>query len=1468
MNHSNTNKFDLSLGQEALWFIHAMGGNAESAYNESLVYSIQGYVSVAVLKQAFERVIEKHALLQTAFEKDEEGSLFQVLKTKISFDFSVTDHVFTSNEDEHRHIAHIIKRPFDFSNPPLLRVELIKKNELENILVIVMHHIITDGTSFSILIKDLVYFYNKLLRDDKTESHVEENSYFNHVHLEKKKFSTQEYEHQTQTLADTLKEFSSLNFLTTPIGQNNIDLYSGNRVYFHLAKDLFGKISVYCQENRTTVFNFLYSAYALFLSQYTRSEDILIGIPFANRENDPTKSVIGYFVNTLPSRIRVDKNEKFSVLLKKVQKHIFSFLGKQGIAFEHTAPKLNLERKSSQHPLIQTIFVWASVDKLKLTLEGVSAQLEKKYFANTSKFDLSLFMLEENKDTITSYFEYRDALFDKAMVERMANGFGILIKNILSDPENVLSSFSMIDSEEENRMKREFFTSKLDRVVTTSLAQLFSQSARQNKNHIGLVSDNKHYDYQTIELKSNQWASYIRNKYRSLYGKEMPGDTLIGLCVDRNEDMIFGMLGILKAGAAYVPIDPHYPQERINYIIEHSKASLLLTHTTHNELNFNFQPDHIVYMNDTEVQTSSAFLNIDLNHAINPKDTAYVLYTSGSTGKPKGVSVTHENVICLFESLKKQFQISNNDVWSLFHTFCFDISVWEIWGAFLFGGTLVIVPYETARNPKELYKLLEKNNVTVLTQTASAFQMLINEDMQLSKKLSSLRYVGFVGESLKVSILRPWVEKYGTEFPKLVNLYGITETTVYTNYKFIDQTDIDKGRDNIGWPLEEFSMCVMDENLRWCPVGIVGEICIGGRGLSRGYLYRDDLTQEKFILDPYADFLGLEKGSLIYRTGDLGRWMNDGSIEYLGRKDFQIKLRGFRIELGEIESALGSYEGISHTTVLLKGSDDAAYLAAYYTVKSNHEVNVDQLLSHLKSFLPDYMVPKTFIELKSFPMTMNGKVDRKELLSYEDKRNIEKKKSSLNTLLEYEIANIWAEILSLDIDEINSLSNFFELGGNSLLVIRMLTQVSKKINKDLSLSQFIATPTFGALSKMGSDDVDLKQNALLLLERIQNDSVLDPIIEPLKDSNPYVLNPNNILVTGATGFLGSHMLRELLEKKSSTIYCLVRASTEKQGLSKIIEKLKKYHLYSDEYIARIIPVLGDLNQAALGLSNDDYRFLTQEIDSIYHIGASVHHIFDYQMLSKTNVESIRDIIRMAVIEKNKSVHFISTLATQLISPLEKLNTVSENTMESYLNMNGYLTTKWVAEQLLKEAYSRGIIAHTYRPGNIIAGSKGIYEPEMNHTLLRLKGMLQLEKAYIGNHEIVEMMPVDLLSSAIVEVSSNPPLHSYNMNNNETISWFEYLTFAKNRKYRIDFLSDKNEWNEIINNLSEDNSLYKFSHLYKAHPQNNETNHTNECIKPDYIIFTPTYKEMIDQQLSILIKDGFLSQPDILEKITA
>jgi amino acid adenylation domain-containing protein/thioester reductase-like protein len=1264
-------------------------------------------------------------------------------------------------------------------------------------------------------------------------------------------------------LAQKLHNYNDINFIPSPTYPLVQDQFSGDRFYFSITSDLYNNIKELARIHNVSIFNVFLAAYNIFIGKYTRAQDIVIGVPFSGRVHDPQSSAIGYYANMMPIRTLIEKQQKFSDFLQLVHQNLLFTFTKQEVELEDMLSHLDVSRKSvGQHPLIRVSLNWIP-NSIMITpyFKGIEAQIEQRYFPKTAKFDLSLFLFEEASSVITCYFEYKTSLFDLPIIQQFSEGFSSLLNNIIESPNESIANLRLLDATKEEQLAHDFFLHRdsktiPDNALTKSLGELFDDIARRYSANCALLFKDYVYTYQEVLEKAEFWAYYIRSKYENIYDEPMPEGILITLCVPRHPDMIFAILGVLKAGGTYIPVDPTFPRERIEYIINDSKAALFITHKNCYPANLNISQELVIFMDDNlevdieQNKTSSSLFSKNTSRSISTNTAAYIIYTSGSTGKPKGVIITHANVLSLFRSIQKKCTFSQNDVWSLFHTYCFDVSVWEIWGAFLFGGGLVIVPQEETRDQEKLHLLLKTKKVTVLTQTPLAFQMIINQDILTDEKLA-LRYIFFAGESLKLSTLKLWIDKYSVENPMLINMYGATEATIHTTYSKIEIENIKRGRDNIGKALEEFRICIMDDAMRFCPVGLVGEICIGGSGLATAYLNKPELTKEKFVvIDIYQILYDAKSEVLLYRTGDLGRWMPDGSIEYVGRKDFQVKLRGFRIELGEIESAISSFDFVTQALVLLKGSGENAYLVAYYTIKPGHEVNINHLKQHLRLLLPEYMIPQQLVQLDHFPITINGKIDRKTLYQTEDHYAVSTETLPLTHQKQIDIAQVWSEVLNININSIGRNSNFFTLGGNSLLVVKMLALVKKRLGYALSINKFMAEPT---ISSLENDSIYLKDDANRLqqfIDKLKKREKLDTSIFPLDAVNTKLLSPNIVLLTGATGFLGAHILNQLLSTNVSKIYCLVRDISALKGFERICHKMKKYGLLDplqNDRMSMVIPIIGDLAQKQMGISSKQFDEMSNEVDGIFHVAAHVNHILDFEALYKENVQSTLEIIKFATTNKNKAIHFVSTLAAGLLELC-----ASQNKEFRFLQ-SGYVSTKFVSEYLLRQASERGIAAYIYRPGNIIGGENGICEPENNTTLLRLKGLLQLKKAYIEEHEIFEMMPVDVLSKAIVDLSREPKRFAYNLHNTKHLSWRDYISFAKDYGFDIDFIQNKEDWENIIDQLGEENALYRILWFYNIkQPQLIE-------VEADHLISTKSYKDLSFKQFDALCQMGFFNK---------
>lgn len=580
------------------------------------------------------------------------------------------------------------------------------------------------------------------------------------------------------------------------------------------------------------------------------------------------------------------------------------------------------------------------------------------------------------------------------------------------------------------------------------LHQLFEEQVERSPDAVAVVFAKQKLTYRELNSRANQLAHY-------LHSLGVGSETLVGICVERSLDTVIGILGILKAGGAYVPLDPAYPPERIAYCIADSGIEVLLTNQKH----LVDLPEHqarVVCLDQRQTIHNS---QENLSSQVEPANLAYVIYTSGTTGNPKGVLIEHRNVCRLFTATQPWYSFNSSDVWTMFHSYAFDFSVWELWGALLYGGKLVVVPYLVSRSPNLFYQLLVEEKVTVLNQTPSAFLQLIQVDEHSDSTALSLRYVIFGGEALELHNLKPWFERHGDRTPQLVNMYGITETTVHVTYRPLTIADIDRPS-VIGCPIPDLELYLLDKDLQPVPAETTGEIYVGGAGLARGYLNRPELTQERFIESPF------NPDEKLYKSGDLGRYTPDDDIEYLGRIDSQVKIRGFRIELGEIEAAIAQYPGVRQSVVIVREDTPGNKRLVAYVV-SQSAVTVENLRQALKQKLPDYMIPSSFVQLEAFPLTTNGKVDRRALPIPEQVQNASEIVAPRNEL-EQKLVEIWQDVL--DNNNIGVATSFFDLGGHSLLAVSLLTQIEQTFKTNISLGTFLEAPTIEGVAKVLSQE--------------------------------------------------------------------------------------------------------------------------------------------------------------------------------------------------------------------------------------------------------------------------------------------------------------------------------------------------------------------------------------------------------------
>lgn len=1045
--------FPLSYAQRRLWIIQKMEAQS-AAYNIPFYRRLTGNLNFKALERSLNEIVRRHEILRTIFpEKD--GEPVQEVYPHAPLGLPLID-LSGLSEWERSEVARYLRhqegeRPFDLEQGPLFRLKLLRLTAQEHELHFPIHHIVTDGWSEAVLMRELVACYSAFSSGASSPLPELKIQYADYALWQRDWLQGQLLEKQ---ISYWRKQLADLPVLEIPrdFPPREHPSHRGDTVAFRFEDRFSRKCEELIRSEGVTLFMILLAGWQALLARYTGQKDVAVGTVIANRRQTETEDLIGFFANTLVLRTDFSGKLTFRELLRRVRRVTLEAYAHQDVPLDMLVKELNPARYAGGTPFVQSCLVLQNTPHAAaapggLELSGV--ELEFKY----SIFDL-LVSINDGAEGCMGVFLYSTDLFARPAMEQLARHFTVLLEKATANPDLPIELVSFLSQQERVQLLEEWNRTAGPYTQEYCLHELFEQQAARTPRGIALIEGRRQYTYQELNSRANRVAQH-------LIARHIGPESLVGIALDRSSDMVVAILGVLKAGAAYVPLDPEYPRARLEYMLADARPAVVLTSTQGQE---HLPPGaHVefVLLDSAEVRSALSQAG-DGNPGIklSPENAAYVIYTSGSTGVPKGVVVTQGNVTRLFASTRKWFSFSAEDVWTLFHSYAFDFSVWEIWGALLYGGSLVIVPKGITRSPAQFLQLLMKEGVTVLNQTPSAFYQLMladEENPDLSRSLK-LRTVIFGGEALELQRLQSWYQRHHDASPVLVNMYGITETTVHVSYMALTQHTVRGAVGSvIGTNIEDLSIYVLGQDLELAPAGVTGELYVAGAGLARGYLNQAGLTAERFIPDPY----GKVPGARMYRTGDLGRWTRQGVLEYQGRADQQVKIRGYRIELGEIEAAVKAEEGVAQVAVVARSQDDGGkYLVAYVVPCADVELNTAALRSSVKKRLPEYMVPSAFVLLDRLPLTVNGKLDRKALPAPE--RSRENKHLPPRTQVEAELCCIWAEVLK--VDSVGIHDNFFELGGDSLLSIQIVAR-AKKAGLEFSPWQLLEQQTISGLAE-------------------------------------------------------------------------------------------------------------------------------------------------------------------------------------------------------------------------------------------------------------------------------------------------------------------------------------------------------------------------------------------------------------------
>ena len=1058
----------LSFGQQRWWFLNQWAPG--TADHLSLVVRLKGELNQDALQRALDAIVERHEVLRTRY-KLVDGNPLQVILPPSSAQVPIVDLRHLPEAEREQQATNLceqqFRKAFDLSSEPVLRPTLLKLSPTDHELVLVMHHIASDGWARGVLLRELEALYTAFASNKNPALPELSIQYADYSLWQRDRMAKGELEEQLAFYRKALAGAPAVLELPTDFPRPSVqDLRGGVHIRI-VPRKLLDALQALSHKEGVTLFMTLLAAYQVLLYRYSGQEDIVIGSPAAGRNHPSVEGLIGCFINMVVFRNQVRGDESFRDLLARVRTNAVAAQDNQDLPFERLVDELQHSRNLSCAPVFQAVF---ALENLLSTPQFPQLEVElREEETRTAFHDISLFVAPSSHG-LRVRFEYRTDLFKPETIERMAEHFENLLAAITQNSAQAVSALPMLSEAERTRLLYEWNAVK-EFPVSVCIHQRFEDQVKRTPTNVAVSYEGQTLTYSELNARANQLARYLQRM-------GVGPDSLVGLCVDRSLDMVVAILGILKAGGAYLPLDPRYPKDRLGFMVEDAKPAVVLTHYE--------QKDSLPDVAGQVVALDADWIEIeredtsDLPSVASPENLAYVIYTSGSTGRPKGCLITHANVVRLMDATYDWYKFDQHDAWTMFHSYAFDFSVWELWGALFYGGKVVVVPYLVSRSPEDFYRLLVAEKVTVLNQTPSSFrQLMYAEEMLGASRELALRYVIFGGEALELQSLKPWFDRHGDKKPQLVNMYGITETTVHVTYRPIAIDDTNGGS-VIGCAIPDLQVYILDRQMQPAPIGVPGEIYVGGAGVARGYLNRPELTNERFIPDI---FQAGEKRRL-YKTGDLARRLSNGDVEYLGRIDLQVKIRGFRIELGEIESVLAKHVSVRESVVIL--ANDASgekRLVAYYTPQAGQKATNAELFAFLKDRLPEYMVPAAFVELERMPLNSNGKIDKKALPAA-DLARPERTEDVVTpqTPLEQEVASVWKEVLGLERVGVNE--NFFEIGGHSLLATRVIMLLRSRLGLSISLRLLFEYPTIGGMATALMDTLLDETDEPSLLEMI------------------------------------------------------------------------------------------------------------------------------------------------------------------------------------------------------------------------------------------------------------------------------------------------------------------------------------------------------------------------------------------------
>jgi len=1331
------NEVPLSFTQERLWFLEQFAPG--TAFNVmSGVARVPVGVDPAVFAQCLGDMVRRHEILRTSFAV-RDGAPVGVIADQATAPLRVLAEADEAERD--RLFAQDARTSFDLGAAPLLRVTIAPTGADECLIQLTMHHLISDGFSNAVFFREFGELYRARSTGQEPKLATLPFQFADFVGWEREQLDGSEgpglVEPWTRQLAGAPHQLALPADHPRPARMT----YRGDRLPLDVPDALFEHLQSRSKEHGVTPFVTMLAAFAVLLQRFSMQDDLVIGVPVANRGESGTEDLIGPFLNTLAIRLDLSGDPAFGEVVEQVQRTTLAGFERQAVPFEKVLQSVRTKRDPSRSPLFQTVFNF-QFDRSDAA-GGTGFELADIH-NGTCQFDL-LVGLVAGARGLEGHIDYYSDVYSADSIRTLMDSYLAVLGAVAEDWRLPIQSIPLLpDGTPELGDLAGQARTPYDEGLCVD--DLIVAQARRTPDRVALIGPERSVTYGELDRETAALATRLRAQVGDNPGAH------VAIFVPRSAAMVLAVIAVLRAGYAYVPLDPAYPRERLEFIVRDARvAALLALRETEESVPGTLAPT--IFIDD-------AAMEADLPpFARSSSDRAYTIYTSGSTGTPKGVQVLHRNVVNFLDSMLRTPGMTPDDILLAVTSPSFDIAALEMLLPLIVGAKIVVASAADVVDGARLARLLDEHHVTVMQATPTTWHLLIENGWSGRPGLR----VQCAGEAFPPALAESLLARCG----EVWNMYGPTETTIYSVIHQVTAADVRTGTIPIGRPIQNTSAYVLDRALNPVPVGVLGELCLGGDGVTPGYLGRPQLTAESFVVAPF------NPRPRLYRTGDLVKYRADGVLEFSGRLDHQVKVRGYRIELGDIEAHLARHPAVGRCVAVVREDVPGdKVITAYIEPATTDGPAVPppataELLAWLRESLPEYMVPGRIAVLDQFPLTPNGKIDRKALPSVAGEKGDEHGSSpsapgyvAARNETEERLVAIWQEVLDRPVVGVED--SFFDLGGHSMLATKLIFRIRAAFEVDLPLQiLFESRPTVarlaalitGGLGAAGTQPPDAQVLDLAA------EAVLDPGIRPQPGAPVHsVTHPQHIFLTGATGFLGAFLLAELLAKTDAKVFCLVRADSPAEGLERIRAAMTAYRIADPTQEDRIIPVLGSLDRVRLGLSRAQWYHLSQIVDVIHHCGAEVNFLKQYNALKAPNVAGTVEILRLACDGSVKPVHFVSTTYV-----FDRFNYPSGTDFTEDMvpthgleHTLGYTQSKWVSEQMVMEAGRRGVPVYVYRAGRVaghsLTGACQTYDFVWQAT----KVAIVMEVAPIIDMK-VDITPVDYVASALVHLSRQPGL---------------------------------------------------------------------------------------------------------------